>query len=419
MAAAATPPQYGNAFHCIGALCETTCCQGWGILVDKATYEKYQRIPAGPLRTLVSEYVHIEKSAVTEATHARINLQSNGYCAFFSADRLCGLQKEHGEDYLSATCSIYPRSLSRVGDQLETTLYLSCPEAARNILLDENFMRAHWSASSQGHRTDQFSRVAQNAEGLLYKPYRFFHQVRECVVLVLLDRKRPMWQRVFLLGMLCSNLNDVTPEREDQLVPEILATYQGVVASGGYLSECASFARRPDAQLDIVLRLSDTLLRTGLCGERFQQCFQEFVQGVGYTPQSTPQQDLENYLAAKAIYLDPLLEKHPHIFENYLLNYVLRALFPFGREPSIHVEQQSILREFLLLATRYVLLHGLLTGIAGHQRENFGTDHVIKLVQSFSKAVDHTPAHHKLLIEFAESKGLANAGGFAILLAGM
>jgi lysine-N-methylase len=35
-------PAFYTAFQCISAACQDTCCEGWGVSVDKATYDKYQ-----------------------------------------------------------------------------------------------------------------------------------------------------------------------------------------------------------------------------------------------------------------------------------------------------------------------------------------------------------------------------------------
>ncbi len=45
---------YTRAFRCIGPACEDTCCQGWNVPIDQAAYEKYQNLPASPLRTLIT-----------------------------------------------------------------------------------------------------------------------------------------------------------------------------------------------------------------------------------------------------------------------------------------------------------------------------------------------------------------------------
>jgi hypothetical protein len=49
-----TAPRYVQAFACIGAKCPTTCCGGWRIQIDQATYQHWQTIRVEPLRTALS-----------------------------------------------------------------------------------------------------------------------------------------------------------------------------------------------------------------------------------------------------------------------------------------------------------------------------------------------------------------------------
>lgn len=50
-------PDYSRDFRCIGPACEDSCCAEWTVHVDQSTFEKYQNLPAGPLRTIVEENV--------------------------------------------------------------------------------------------------------------------------------------------------------------------------------------------------------------------------------------------------------------------------------------------------------------------------------------------------------------------------
>jgi len=112
----------------------------------------------------------------------------------------------------------------------------------------------------------------------------------------------------------------------------------------------------------------------------------------------------------------PFFERHPHVLENYLLNYVYRTLFPFGREASAHHTPQSVFGEYLLMVMQFVLINGLLIGMAGRYREEFGEAHVVKLVQSFSKAVEHNPSYLKEINKFIEDRKLGTLEGLVILL---
>jgi hypothetical protein len=72
--------------------------------------------------------------------------------------------------FLSATCSIYPRSLSVVAVRLEGFLSLSCPEAARNVLLIPDFMHRVSDLYSGDFRTDNCYRLAGNRDESNAKP---------------------------------------------------------------------------------------------------------------------------------------------------------------------------------------------------------------------------------------------------------
>jgi lysine-N-methylase len=408
-------PRYGNAFHCIGTECEDSCCRGMSVLVDKKTYESYQAFPEEKLGSLVRQYVSINMIGATESLYARISPNSDNWCPFLSVERLCGVQKEYGSELLSATCSTYPRALNSVENELEISLYLSCPQAARQVLLDANSTGRTGGASSGQFRTDQFSRLATTSNDSLHKPIRYFWEVRELVVAVIQDRGCPLWQRLFLLGMLCQRLDEIASAEQDDAVPEILRSYREIVASGALRDKMEKIPAQPAVQLDVVLRLMDQRIRAGSCGERFLECFEAFLQGIGYSPDSTPASDVHRYVEAEARYCRPFFERHPHVLENYLLNYIYRTLFPFGRA-SAHHTPQSLFGEYTLMLTQFVLIHGLLIGMAGRYREEFGEDHVVKLVQSFSKAVEHNPNYLKEINRFIDDRNLGNPRGIATLL---
>src|SRR5579872_1594349 len=125
-------PGYFDAFHCIGGDCEDTCCVGWTVHVDKPTYDKYQNCSdpeLGPsLRTLIT----INEKSSNDDDYAQIVFTAAG-CSFLS-EGLCSIQQRLGESHLSNMCATYPRVMNRVGEVVQRSLDLSCPEAARVAL---------------------------------------------------------------------------------------------------------------------------------------------------------------------------------------------------------------------------------------------------------------------------------------------
>lgn len=386
------------------------------VLLDRRTYEKYQAFPEGELRILGQQYVVRNTENPTETLYGRIDLNAAHDCPFLSTGRLCTIQNQLGVTALSPTCSIYPRALNQVHDEIEVSLHLSCPEAARQVLLDPEFSSRVAGEDAPWFHSDQFSGLASNGEGLIHKPYGYFHQVRQSVIMLLRDRARPLWQRLFLLGMLSKQLAEIVAPQQDAAAPAMLVHYEELVATHGLKQELDSLDSHPGVQLNTVLQLSDLRLRAGAAEGRFRECVMEALDGLGHSPHAPAPDYSGRYLQAEQQYFRPLMDQHPCLLENYLLNYVYRTLFPFGRETSAHITPLDIYSDYLLLAAQFSIVQGLLIGLAGLYREQFGVDHVVKLVQAFSKAVEHNPGFLAQIGEFLRTHNLANPQGMVILL---
>jgi lysine-N-methylase len=380
------------------------------VLIDKGTYEKYQNA-GGNLSSTANSHLKLNTVNPSDAAYAQIVPdKDSGMCPMLAADHLCGIQKEFGMEYLSATCSIYPRVLNSVHGEMETSLYLSCPEAARLVLLNPAFTRAEGQLDY--FRTDQFSRLA-TCGAAVHKPYSYFNEVQDLVATIIQDRTRPIWQRLFLVGELCRTLDQIAEPAEDASVPGILAEYESIIETGALRDGFNGLRPNPVAQLTFVLKLAEARSGAGDVGPRFLECVQDFLDGVHFTERAKL---IPSFVKAEKEYFDPFFAERPFILENYLLNYIYRTLFPFGREASAHQVLRPILDEYMLLISHYLMIKVLLIGMAGKYREAFGTEHVVKLVQSMSKAVEHYPTFLNLIVEFVHACNLMDVQGVATLL---
>ena len=55
---------------------------------------------------------NIEKFFAKRSTPEKfsyINMKKNGFCPFLDKNKLCGIQKKYGENYLPETCKNFPR----------------------------------------------------------------------------------------------------------------------------------------------------------------------------------------------------------------------------------------------------------------------------------------------------------------------
>ena len=242
--AGAKQPTYAGTFRCIGPQCEDTCCGDWDIPVDKITYLKYRQFPVKALGSLVSHFVSASEGNPHDNLYGSIRRKSDGSCPFFGEDRLCGIQKHYGAELLSSTCSVYPRSLAVVDGFLEGSLSLSCPEAARLVLLQENSTQKRGDLFSGQFRTDNVFGLREH-HGL----DAIVLQIRTLVVDLIRDRSRPIWQRLLMIAALCSRL-DGLGDHDLVAAADLLARYRNFVGQG------------PSSELDLLLRVLQTVWRS-------------------------------------------------------------------------------------------------------------------------------------------------------------
>jgi len=375
-------PQYAKSFHCLGGSCVDNCCQVWEVVVDKPSYQRYERNPA--LQPHMKEYFSLITDGATERRHAAIQFTPSSRCPFLSTERLCSLQKQYGADYPPEGCVQYPRNPHRVDGLLEQPLSLSCIEAARLVLLNPKLM-----AGKEIGRP-AYSRLLTLPDQVVPsgREFRYFWDVRELCLLLVQDRTYPLWQRLFLLGMFCKRLGDVVGAQDFGRTPKLVRDYAEIASSGKLRAEMDGIPVRSAAQVQMVVQVAFGYLRqqkAELC--RIQECLQDFLDGVGYEGDSGLENCARRYGDGYREYYEPFMQEHPHLLENYLINHIFRVMFPFGQDPEKAFERPQ--HEFLLMCLEFAVLKGLLIGMAGHYREAFSQEHVVKLVQSLAKSFEH------------------------------
>jgi lysine-N-methylase len=401
-------PTYAAAFRCIGPACEDHCCGGWDIPLDPATANRYQHLQPPDLATLALQFVHINPPPQPSGHFAAIRQTASGLCPFFAPDHLCRLQSAYGPDILSASCSIYPRSLSLVGSRLEGSLSLSCPEAARNVLLQPHFMEQAAELHSGAFRTDNVYRL----DGASPTNADHFLAIRQAMVQLVLDRRWPLWQRLLHLGSLCEQLEALGTKTDHAAMLSIVQAFPEDQPPRAF----DDLVPNPRLLLDVVFELTDVLMQDG-SSPRFQETFFAFIAGLSAGPDLPKGSDTDRFLHARESTFRAYFEASPHILENLLVNTMLQTLFPCGRAGAERFDPQTLLGEYLQLVTRFLWLEALLVGVAGSHGDRFADEHVVKTVQSFARAVEHYPSVLIWMREVLQQKGLHNLPGMTLLLA--
>lgn len=219
-------PQYFQNFHCITAGCQDSCCTGWDVVIDQATYDAYQKCQVALLKPLFREHIIINTKSIGNSTYVPYSLvkMNHNICPFLTEGRLCIIQKTLNEEALSITCATYPRTFNDVDGVLERSLCVSCPEAARLVLLNKKPMQFDSSESIANIRNLNIP-ILNTQHDAYTKPYRYFGKIRDFIITLLQDRTYPLWQRLIILSIFCSRLEQVTAEYYEEDIPSYFVFY--------------------------------------------------------------------------------------------------------------------------------------------------------------------------------------------------
>ena len=126
-----------KGFKCIGLDCEETCCSGWSVIIDEDHYKKLKRAmdqTQAQRREFGATHKRVDIKKRSRLYYATLCMRKDGYCGLLDADGLCSVQLRFGEQLLSDTCALYPRTFSATGSRIEMAGTLSCPEITRRVL---------------------------------------------------------------------------------------------------------------------------------------------------------------------------------------------------------------------------------------------------------------------------------------------
>lgn len=175
-------PDYYKDFKCIAGDCEDTCCAGWQVDVDDASYAYY--------KTIIGAFGDRLHSVMVDGTNGRegqFRIREDGRCPFLNDNNLCDLYAELGEDALCVTCDQYPRYTCEFGNYKETGIALSCKTAAELILKDNRT-----PGFTQSEDEECFSRL-NNIDGMLFLNLK---KARQKAFSIVWDRKHTIWERL-------------------------------------------------------------------------------------------------------------------------------------------------------------------------------------------------------------------------------
>ncbi|KAA0966777.1 hypothetical protein FQ087_11300 [Sporosarcina sp. ANT_H38] len=394
-------PEYMKQFQCIGSSCEDTCCAGWGVIVDKDTFNKYRGTKHPELKPLLKENVTRNRSGGSDATYAKIKMDDAESCTLLDEDRLCKIQKELGPEFLSNTCAVYPRNLNIVDGVVEKTATLSCPEVARLVLLNDrgiDFVQEVEPSDTKGFlQKNSMSKEQQE----------LFWDLRIFTIRTLQNRTISIENRLIVLGLFLKKFDELDSGNKSEKLLSLIQEFDRKIDNKIFIESISQLPSNISFQINLCKSLLKYRTTSPISSKRYIECFDEMVKGLGLNGEHDGAEVIQHYQNVYETNYKPFFEDHAYILENYLVNYVFMNLFPFNKK--------TVTDSFAMLIINFSMIKLHLIGMAKYH-EGLSVELVIKLVQSYSKTIDHNANYLENVENLMKEHGYTTLAHMVVLV---
>lgn len=367
-------PEYVGKFQCDGTTCGNNCCElAWDIFIDAATYENYSR--HYPQIAEHIEFSDAKKQYV-------IVHDENGHCPFLSDKKLCRLQLDHGEDFLSLTCVIYPRITYNFGKFFEQSLTPTCPVAAEMIFF--------------GHEPLKFELVAVPIKRLgfsdLKMPEKFLDHmvdIQAAQISILQERTLTINQRLIMLGFFLDRLEEISSgEIDADALIKLIAAYESKnFLASEVPSMLSSVHFNAGIFIGTMLNIFETLYSNAMY-LGYTGLERRFVKAVAETLELKP--DENNSISAASVIAryeklaaerKNFSEQYATFLENYLVNELFQNCYPWRFTASI-------MQNYAMFVATYKVFE--LFTFAAWQNGLDSKDDLLRFIEWFTTQSNHT-----------------------------
>ena len=380
-------PQYVNEFKCDGSKCDAHCCQkGWNIFVDKETYKLYSQ-------EIIS---HIKFNP--DKGEYLILFDGKKFCPFLNENKLCRLQLEHGEKFLSTTCATYPRVTNNFGYFFERSLILSCPVAAEKILFEQEPMKFEFTEVPEKiHSLDGklFFQQIQSTEELR----THLIEIQVAMISILQERTLSIYQRLIVLGFFVDRLEEIFSDFDEDALTKLISTYE----SKKFLAEKVSLMIQSISfDAEKFIRLMIGLLEAVYAGEdEFDSEREKKFMGLLIEVFNIHKKNHANISTLATNYKQlndarkKFIAEYSTFLENYLVHELFLNIYPWRFEGSLT-------QNFFAFAAEYKLFESITFSayLKGFNDKNT----LLDLVSWFTTRFDHVNEYKQRIFNFVKDK---------------
>ena len=388
-------PKYLKEFKCIGGACEDSCCIGWDIDIDKITFRQYYKVKDQEMKKMFQKNVHNnEYCQAPDVDYGKVKLKKDKRCPFLDECNYCIIQSKLGEEYLSNVCTSFPRILNKIDGYYEMSLDVSCPEAARILLLKEEGIEFEENEETLGKHIIS-SEIDTKSKEFKNLPIKYFKEIRDLSIKIIKNRKFDLNRRLYILGEFINELEEELKYNYENVL-KLIKEYDINSVKDPYEKDDFSYLLQVDF-------FKKTMKYLNILNEVDSLLFKDYTREVmnGFNFEDDNISKYANiYIEAFEEYSKEYMIKNSFIFENYLVNFIYNYMFPFS-------ENQSVFDGYIMLLMRYSFIRFYLVG-KYIVNKNESKEEIVRFIQVFSKSIGHHRNYLVNLLKYIKEKEFNN-----------
>lgn len=368
-------------FECVADVCPSTCCAGWNINIDEQTYKK--------MIEHEEELGVKAKDWLVETDKCVRAKLVNGRCCMLNENNLCNVVLKLGPEYLSNTCTVYPRSYKKYGSIQEAYVTLSCPEVVKQLMERERIDFEFFS-------TDEEEPVYKYTELYLYAS-----SVRSDLIGVVLEYPMiDLCTRVFACY---------------QMIDKAIDAYQKGVVQYEVLAPALTPYLRDDILCSFEVQLKDVVkeeqryqflqkLKVVLTGDTENRDFVKYQDILkkyyGNTQFDDYCSDLESFRKE--------IQKYNIFYSNYWAYRMAQDILSI---PKVEAVKDNL----IYIAMEFCVIQMLALAVYAENKRVLSKEEYILLISHVARTMEHSRKFREDIIEMLKTNDVINLAGLMLM----
>ncbi|ADZ85252.1 flagellin lysine-N-methylase [Cellulosilyticum lentocellum] len=363
-------PEFYSSFKCTGSDCREHCCQDWNIHIDKESFIKYGKIK-GEFGSYLNGRITRNRKETYELIYAKINLEDRK-CPFLDAKNLCNIYINLGEEYLSNTCKLYPRTIVRYYDRCERRLSLSCPEVVEKLLASQeplSFLMEEEELSVLDYRNSVQTQYDMQMHDMIW-------ETRALLIDIAQFREIALWKRLLFIKLVEGKVQKVIEEKKYSDFTSVIKEVKSFIQRSDVNEELDKIEPSTERKNLFVKAVLQARTSVSVVNKGFNVCIDDI-----------------NTFTQKIADEGVMIEKIEREFDTYFTDrkYLLEHFIVYSLYTNVMnvIWTSNLNKEIMNLIINYAVIKQMLIAKWYCNQKRLAFDEIVEIVYSFSRVVEH------------------------------